>query len=65
MKATATIVDPEKVQLTIALTMTVGQWKELMAKLPSEYPAWKFSALVREVLGKSLGQVQQSHQAEQ
>lgn len=68
MKATATVVNPENVSVTIALTMTVRQWQEIQNVLKSEggwHPCGVAGSLIRQSLDKALGQITEVHQAEQ
>lgn len=61
MNVVATINRQDDIEMSINITMTVGQWRKLREKLGTDYPGWALSPLIREVLDKSLSQVSASH----
>jgi hypothetical protein len=43
----------EDLDVTISLTMTLAQWRQLMRQLPASWPSWK----VAELIAKSVGEI--------
>ncbi len=37
------IPNPDVIPVTLTITMTLGEWKELREQMGREYPAYKFS----------------------
>ncbi len=64
MKAVAKIQKPEDLILTVETSMTVRQWRELKTQLSSNYPSWKFGALLRDVIDRAIAQVESPHESE-
>jgi hypothetical protein len=69
LKATATVVDPGAVQMTISLTMTVAHWQQIQKTLADAtgnyWPNGVTAGLIRRTLDKALGQVTETHTEEQ
>ncbi|WP_186095645.1 hypothetical protein [Burkholderia gladioli] len=53
MKAKFKIERPDDVPMTLTLTMTGGQWKKLRDQLPREYPSWKLSSVITEMVNQA------------
>ena len=52
MKALMHIESPEGVQVTLNVTMTLKQWRELKAQLDESYPSWAFGSLIAQAINK-------------
>ena len=46
------VVDPDSVKLTVTLTASLTEWKELKAELPTNFPTFK----LREAIGDMVAQ---------
>lgn len=53
MKASYSLTDIEKVDATLTVTMTIGEWRALMRLLPRDYPAWPFSVQICNMIGSA------------
>lgn len=58
MIARAQIVNPDVAEMTLTLTMSVKQWKELADLLPEEWPGWPVASMVRQAISKTIGHVE-------
>lgn len=50
MKTQFRIENPNNVQMTLAVTMTAGEWKILRDQLKSTYPSWKLSTAITNMV---------------
>ena len=50
MKATYQLEDADKMEATLVITMTVGEWRELTRQQSAAWPSWKFSSLVCDLI---------------
>lgn len=41
---------PDEVEATMKITMTVKEWTELRDQLKNEWPSWKLSLAINQVL---------------
>jgi len=50
--AKAFMTEPENEQVSITMTMTLGEWKSLLLKInpESSYPAWPVAAAIRKAI---------------
>lgn len=53
MKGTMRILDVDKIEATLTLTMPLKQWKELNAQLSSAHSSWKLSNLIDALIQKA------------
>ena len=53
MKALIKIVDPDKVEMSLTLTMTLGAWEVLRNQVEGKWPGWQFKALVNDMIEKA------------
>lgn len=53
MKARFMLENPGDAVATMKITMTIKQWEELQALLPSEWPAWKLSSAITHLLAEA------------
>lgn len=58
MKATARIVNPDGAELTLELTMTVKEWKELEQLLPTRWPGAPVAVLVGRAIRGTIEHVE-------
>lgn len=42
----------EALDVTIALTMPLSEWREVMRQQPNTYPGWKVAELIAESVGQ-------------
>lgn len=64
MKATASLVNPGAVYVTISIAMRASDWEEIRRQLPTSYPSWAFAQLITDTLTKALGQINAEHESE-
>ncbi len=60
IRATADVQNPDLISLTVTMTMTIGEWKEIEKALESHGGYWPFgkvAELLRTVLRKSISHV--------
>ena len=50
MKARFMIENPDDIEATIKLTMTIKKWVELRDQLVNNYPSWELSSKISEVV---------------
>lgn len=50
MRTAFKIEAPDDVPMTLSVTMTLRQWRELRSQLQSTYPSWKLSAVINEMV---------------
>ena len=62
IRATARVENPDAVELTCTITMTAGHWRDVMRQLGHQYPAWAFSAVIADAIGKTVGGVSHAHE---
>lgn len=44
--------NPETVEVSITLTMSLKDWREAYKQLSGEYPSWAIGRAVREAIGE-------------
>jgi hypothetical protein len=49
MRANGTILNPDKVEVEMTFTMTLGEWEAIAKRMGHEYPAWKFTSAIQQV----------------
>lgn len=57
IRATARVLKPEDVTLQITLSLTVGEWKQVAAKMPDEWPHWQLASVIRNAVEQTVGHV--------
>lgn len=50
MKTAFKIERPDDVSMSLTVTMTLGQWRDLRAQLQSTYPSWRLSSAINEMV---------------
>ncbi|MBN3777401.1 hypothetical protein G3O06_07530 [Burkholderia sp. Ac-20345] len=50
MKSEFKIQRPDAVPMTLTMTMTLGEWKNLQQQLSTTYPSWKLSTNIGEMV---------------
>lgn len=50
MRTTFKIETPDDVTMTLKVSMTLRQWRELNAQLDSKHPSWKLSSAISEMV---------------
>lgn len=53
MKAQFQLIDPEAMEASITLTMTLKQWREVMRQQPHQWPACRVAELIAGVIGQA------------
>ena len=58
IRASGKVEQPDSVEVTLSLTMSVKEWLTLTKNLSdATYPNWKVVGLIRDTLQKMLGQL--------
>lgn len=50
MQATFRIENPDKLEATMRICMTFKEWKELKEQLKDEFPSWKLSDAISDLI---------------
>jgi len=50
MKGTFQIELPDKIDATLTVTMTLAEWKQLRAQVAGNWPGWKFSEMITDLI---------------
>ncbi len=50
---------PDNIELTMAVTMTLGQWKQLAEQCSTKYPGWKLSSAINRAVSKITSQAEE------
>jgi len=50
IKGTFGIQKLNDVEATLTVTMTVGEWREVLSQLDTKYPSWKFGEVILEMI---------------
>ena len=53
MKALIKIVDPDKVEMSLTLTMTLGAWEKLQNQVEGKWPGWQVKAVIDDMIAKA------------
>ena len=57
MKATAQVANPRDTAITISVTMTFSEAKELLGQMSSSHPSWVFASVLRQALAQTIEHV--------
>lgn len=49
MKAMFTPLEPEKIEYTLTMTMSLKDWLDLSSQLSEKYPSWKLSGVISDM----------------
>ncbi len=52
MKARMTVINPDKIEATLSITMTIKDWKELRETMSNKYPAWHLRSAITDLIDK-------------
>ena len=50
IKGTFGIQNLDDVKATLTVSMTVGEWREVLKQLDTKYPSWKFGEVILEMI---------------
>lgn len=50
MKVQFAVADPDDTEATLSITMRLKDWKGLRKQLASQYPSWKLSQAITDVI---------------
>lgn len=53
MKANLKVEQPEAIEMTLTITMRLGEWKSLSHQLQDHYPSWKLGEAIRAMTDKA------------
>lgn len=53
VQAKMSLANPDELQVTLQITMSLNNWKALKAQLSSAYPAWKLSQIISFVVERA------------
>ena len=51
------------VEISVTLTMTVGEWKKVREQLKQEWPSWQLASTLGSVLNSLVDRVETAHEA--
>lgn len=54
--------DPDSIEFTLSLTMSLKQWRELQGQLSSSYPSWKLSAMITKMIALATERYQETEE---
>lgn len=52
MKIFGKLQNQEEIELTLSITMTIKDWRDLQKDLPTRYPHWKLGSAITDALLK-------------
>jgi hypothetical protein len=52
MRITGKVQNTEDIDLTLSITMTIKEWKDLQKDLPERYPHWKLGGAITDAILK-------------
>lgn len=52
MKTRLVIENPDQIEATIKITMTLKEWAEMRDQLSGKHPSWQLSAAINDVLSQ-------------
>lgn len=50
MRLNLRLADPDKLEATATITMTVGEWRRLREQLVSQHPSWRLASAIDEAI---------------
>lgn len=50
MKTYMKAADPDRIEMTLTVTMPLKQWRKLQEQLVSEYPSWDLSGQIADMV---------------
>ena len=50
MRADFTVINPEKIEMELTITMSLGQWIKLQDELPDEWPACDLNSKIDDMI---------------
>ena len=50
MKAHMKITDPDRIEVTLTVTMPLKTWKELREQLSKDHPSWEFGSKITDMV---------------
>lgn len=51
-RVTAKVLNPDNIEVTMSITMTIGHWKVLREQMGTEWPAWDVGRQIRDTISK-------------
>ena len=52
MKTSMKILSPNRINVTMSITMEIGKWNELLDQLSTSYPSWQFGEQISQNIRK-------------
>ena len=53
IKAKCFPTNPNSIELTISITMSLGEWQRLVERIDSSYPGWPVIAIIQRAVRKA------------
>lgn len=53
MKTSLKVQNPDSIEMTLTVTMTLGDWKTLQRQLATPWPAWKLGEAINNMVHKA------------
>lgn len=45
--------NPDKIEMTLSLTMSLYEWKQLKAQMSNEWPSWEIGGKIRSMIDQA------------
>ncbi len=53
MKARFMMENPDQIEATMKITMTLAEWTDLRDQLSRDWPSWRLSSFITDLVGQS------------
>ena len=64
IKGRASLNDPNGIEMSVTITMTVAEWKKIRAQLRSEWPSWCLESVLGRLLDSLVDRVETAQEVE-
>lgn len=64
MKSRFMVENPDDIEMTMKITMTVGDWTKLRDQLQQKYPSWRLSGMITNLLSQARKVFYEEHETE-
>lgn len=64
MRSQLKIENPDRIEFTLTMTMSLSEWKELQGQLDGNYPSWKLSHQISSMVSQATGTFYPDEKAE-
>lgn len=64
MKASFKAEQPDNIEMTLTLTMTLREWRDLSAAIKQDYPGWKIKGIIHDLIDAATRHFHQTEESE-